>query len=175
MWTQIKRIVRHRFAKAWRHYLPEAAMQRLTAQVAACEKLHSGEIRICIESRLPQSYLLGHAHMPAIVRRRALAQFSKLRVWDTEHNNGVLIYLLLPERAIELVADRGIDRRVAPGTWKTIVSSLGAELKNGRFEAGLQQAVALISAELTTHFAVQAWEGNRNELPNRPQVDNADQ
>jgi uncharacterized membrane protein len=171
MWTQIKRIVRHRLAKSWRNSLSDAAMQRLTAQVAACEKLHSGEIRICIESRLPQSYLLGHAPMLAIVRRRALAQFAKLRVWDTEHNNGVLIYLLLPERAIELVADRGIDRRVAPGTWKSIVSGLSVQLKEGHFEAGLQQAVAFISAELTTHFAVQAGESNRNELPDRPQVD----
>ncbi|NVO07835.1 MAG: TPM domain-containing protein, partial [Rhodoferax sp.] len=130
MWTPIQRIVRHRFAKGWRAYLSEAAMQRLTAQVAECEKAHSGEIRICIESSLPQSYLLRRDSMRRLTRQRALAKFSKLRVWDTEHNNGVLIYLLLPERCIELVADRGIDARVSPDTWAAIVAGLRSALQS---------------------------------------------
>jgi hypothetical protein len=170
MWIQIKRIVRHRLAKGWRNFLSEDAMQRLTEQVAGCEKVHSGEIRICIESSLPQSYLLGKESMPAIVRRRALAKFAKLRVWDTEHNNGVLIYLLLPERAIELVADRGINARVADNSWKKIVNGLQACLQKGQFEEGLRGAVLQVSNELSTHFPLSGDGGGMNELPDRPDV-----
>jgi uncharacterized membrane protein YgcG len=170
MWIQIKRIVRHRFAKGWRTYLSEAAMRRLTGQVAECEKAHSGEIRICIESSLPQSYLLRDETMPAIIRQRALAKFAKLRVWDTEHNNGVLIYLLVPERAIELVADRGINACVADSSWKNIVNGLQACLQRGQFEEGLRGAVLQVSTELSTHFPLSGDEANRNELPDRPDV-----
>ncbi len=170
MWIQIKRIVRHRFAKGWRNYLSEDAMQRLTAQVAECEKVHSGEIRICIESSLPQSYLLRSDTMPAIIRQRALAKFAKLRVWDTEHNNGVLIYLLLPERAIELVADRGINACVADNSWKMIVNGLQACLQKGQFEEGLRGAVLQVSSELSTHFPLSVDRANINELPDRPDV-----
>ena len=173
MWVQIKRIVRHRFAKGWRNSLSEAALQRLTAQVAGCEKTHSGEIRICIESSLPQSYLLRPESMRAIARQRALSKFSKLRVWDTEQNNGVLIYLLLAERSIELVADRGIDRRVAPDTWKMIVTGLRHQLQKGHFEEGLRQGVALVSAELDAHFPIQSDQANPNELADRPSVEEA--
>jgi uncharacterized membrane protein len=169
MWIQIKRIVRHRFAKDWRNYLSEDAMQRLTGQVAECERVHSGEIRICVESSLPQSYFLRSETMHAIVRRRALAKFAKLRVWDTEHNNGVLIYLLLPERAIELVADRGINACVANNTWKKIVDGLQACLQKGQFEEGLRGAVSQISSELSTYFPLSGG-ANMNELPDRPDV-----
>ncbi len=168
MWTQLKRIVRHRFAKGWRRYFSEAAMQRLTALVAECEKAHSGEIRICIESSLPQSYLLRPEAMRCITRRRALAKFSKLRVWDTEHNNGVLIYLLLPERAIELVADRGIDSRVLPDTWGKIVGSLSDTFQAGHFQLGLENAVRDVSRVLSQHYAVTPGQSNSQELPDRP-------
>jgi uncharacterized membrane protein YgcG len=174
MWIQIKRIVRHGFAKGWRNYLSEDAMQRLTGQVAACEKVHSGEIRICIESSLPQSYLLRSETMPAIIRQRALAKFAKLRVWDTEHNNGVLIYLLVPERAIELVADRGINACVADNTWKKIVNGLQACLQKGQFEEGLRGAVLQVSSELSTYFPLPGDGANMNELPDRPDVGESD-
>lgn len=170
MWVQFKRLVRHRFAKGWRSYLAEAAMQRLASQVASGEKVHHGEIRICIESRLPQSYLMRPNSMRTIARQRALAQFGKLRVWDTEHNNGVLIYLLLPERTIELVADRGIDSCVAPEVWQSIVRGLRGYLQKGQFEEGLRQAVVQVSTELAAHFPLLPGQTNPNELPDRPDV-----
>ena len=170
MRIQINRLIRHRFAKTWHTSIPEEGMQRLTDLVASSEKLHSGEIRICIESRLPNRYLLQSQPMRSITRQRALAQFSKLRVWDTEHNNGVLIYLLLPERAIELVADRGIHARVAPDAWQAIVRGLSGHLQHGRFEEGLRQAVAGVSALLSVQFPLDPSQKNPNELPDRPSV-----
>ena len=86
--------------------LGDGALKRIEARVAASESRHSGEIRVCIEAGLPLSYL----RREAPVRERAVTMFGKLRVWDTAHNNGVLIYLLLAEHAIEIVADRG-DRK----------------------------------------------------------------
>ncbi|MDT8989435.1 TPM domain-containing protein [Curvibacter sp. APW13] len=168
MWEQAKRLVKHALAPRWQHYLSEEAMQRITAATSAAEVGHSGEIRVCIEARLPRSYLLRRAPLPAITRQRAISQFSKLRVWDTEHNNGVLIYLLLSERRIELVADRGIDARVAAGTWQRIVQSLGQALRQDDYEQGLLQAVAAVSTQLQTHFATADSQPNPDELPNRP-------
>ena len=107
MWERIKRVVRHRWAGESSRVVGPDMLKRLTQQVAKSEQKHSGEVRICIEAALPNSYLLRAGSMRVITRQRALAQFGKLRVWDTENNNGVLIYLLLADRAIELVADRG--------------------------------------------------------------------
>ncbi len=119
MWTTLTRLGRHLWldrshtARA----IPAATAERLRQRIAASEQRHSGEVRICVEASLPASYLWRHLRqrlpIRQIVRQRALMMFSKLRVWDTEHNNGVLIYLLLAERAIELVADRGVMRVVA--------------------------------------------------------------
>ncbi len=100
-----------------RRVLGPEALARLHAQVAASEALHSGEIRLSIEAGLPWSYL----RRDATPRDRAVTIFGKLRVWDTEHNNGVLIYLLLAEHAIEIVADRGLVRHVPQAQWDTLV------------------------------------------------------
>ena len=94
--------------------LGAGALQRIEARVAASEAGHSGEIRVSVEAGLPLSYL----RRDASARERAVMLFGKLRVWDTEHNNGVLIYLMLAEHAIEIVADRGLARRVDPGEWQ---------------------------------------------------------
>ncbi len=170
MLIQLKRLLRHRLAKGTKHYLSEDAMQRLAQEVANAEKAHTGEIRICIEARLPPSYLQRALPMRDIARQRALSKFAKLRVWDTENNNGVLIYLLLPERAIELVADRGINAHVAAKTWEKIVSSLQARLQNGEFEAGLRQAIVEVSKELTSYFPLPGGGVSVNELSDRPDV-----
>src|SRR5450631_1750393 len=98
--------------------LGEGALQRIETRVAASEARHSGQIRVCIEAGLPLSYL----RRGASARERAVAMFGKLRVWDTEHNNGVLIYMLLAEHAIEIVADRGIDARVDAAAWTAIAA-----------------------------------------------------
>jgi uncharacterized membrane protein len=106
--------------------------------------------------------------MRAVMRQRAIMMFSKLRIWDTEHNNGVLIYLLLAERDIELVADRGINQYVDPAEWVAIVQRLSKALHEDRFEDGLTQALEEVSAILMRHFELQTGDKNPNELPNAP-------
>jgi uncharacterized membrane protein len=96
--------------------------------------------------------------------------FGKLRVWDTEHNNGVLIYLLLAERAIEIVADRGLTRHVPQATWDTLVDGMGSAFREGRFEEGLMQTMESVDTLLLQHFAVAEDHDNPNELPDRPDL-----
>lgn len=170
MWTRLIRILKHRWQSddAAQRAVPPELLDRLAAQVAASEAGHSGEIRIYVEAGLPLSYLWQPASMAKITHERALAMFGKLRVWDTAHNNGVLIYLLLAEHRIEIVADRGLNERVAADTWPRLVASMSAAFKAGDFEGGLTQAVQEVSALLLHHFALQTGQSNPNELPNTP-------
>ena len=103
-----------------------------------------------------------------ITHQRALSQFGKLRVWDTEHNNGVLIYLLLAERSIELVADRGLNPFVTPQDWHAMVEHLGEALRESRFEEGLTKAIEDVSAVLEAHFPLAPDQVRPNELPDQP-------
>jgi uncharacterized membrane protein len=162
------RILKHRWldeADARRAMGP-GALQRLQERVAASERGHSGEIRVCIEAGLPISYLWRNASP----RERAVAMFGKLRVWDTEHNNGVLIYLLLAEHAIEVVADRGLNHHVDAAQWRALTERMSAAFKAGEYEAGLNAAVDAVGALLTQHFGVQGHAANPNELPDAPVV-----
>jgi uncharacterized membrane protein len=164
--SKLLRLLKHRCwdERDTRRALDREALDRLQARIAASEQQHSAEIRVCVEASLPLSYLWRNAS----ARERALALFGKLRVWDTEHNNGVLIYLLLVERRIELVADRGLLHRVDASVWQTLVEGMSESFKNRQFEAGLSQAVDQVSALLTQHFALAAGTVNSNELPDRP-------
>lgn len=94
--------------------------------------------------------------------------FGKLRVWDTERNNGVLIYLLLAEHAIEIVADRGVARRVPQAHWDAVLQGMREAFRAGRFEAGLEGAVDQVHQVLIEHFALAAGQANPNELPDEP-------
>jgi uncharacterized membrane protein len=91
-------------------------------------------------------------------------------VWDTEHNNGVLIYLLLADHAIEIVADRGVARHADAAWWQGLTATMGAAFKAGQFEAGLNQAIDAVDALLAQHFALAPGEANPNELPDAPYV-----
>lgn len=157
-----------------RRTLPPEALERLRQRVAASEVRHSGEIRIFVEASLPASYLWRHLTqklpLAVLARQRALMMFSKLGVWDTAHNNGVLVYLLLAEREIELVADRGIHAVVGPQEWEAMVRRMAKAFAAGQFEAGLTQAIDEISVPLAQHFAVDPATANRNELPDRPSL-----
>ena len=166
MLAQLKRLLRHRWLDEsdTHRAIPPDMVQRLTRRVAAREKRHSGEIRICVEAGLPTSYVW----RGATPRERAVTMFGKLRVWDTEHNNGVLVYLLLAERAIEIVADRGLTRHVSPQQWSDIVARMGAAFRDGRFEDGLTQALEEVSALLVQHFPLAPGEADSNELPDEP-------
>ena len=170
MWTRLTRILKHRWQSddAAQRAIPPALLDRLAAQVARSEAGHSGEIRIYVEAGLPLSYLWQPASTAQITRERALALFGKLRVWDTAHNNGVLIYLLLAEHRIEIVADRGLNERVAPDTWPRLVAGMSTAFKAGDYETGLTQAVQQVSALLQQHFTLQGGQGNPNELPDAP-------
>ena len=171
-----------RLAHIWRHRwideahvqraLPKEALDRLEHRVAASEQRHHGQIRLCIEAGLPLSYLWRGAS----ARERAVTVFSKLRVWDTAHNNGVLIYLLLADHAIEIVADRGIDAHVNAETWAAMTQRMSAAFRERRFEDGLAQAIDEVSGLLVERFPraadeVDAVDGiDRNELPDAPVV-----
>lgn len=166
MLAKLKRMFKHRWLDAadTRRAIPPELVQRLAARVAASERRHSGEVRIYVEAGLPLSYLW----RDAAPRERAVAMFGKLRVWDTEHNNGVLIYLLLAEHAIEIVADRGLAQQVPDAEWLAIVQRMGAAFREGRFEDGLTQALEEVSALLVQHFPSEPGEANPNELPDAP-------
>jgi uncharacterized membrane protein len=162
---RLARVLRHRWhdESDLRRALAPTALARLEARVAASEQHHSGQIRLCVEAGLPLSYLWRRA----TARQRAVALFGKLGVWDTAHNNGVLIYLLLAERAIEIVADRGLSRDVPEAAWQALVAGLGEALSQRRFEAGLDGAIAGVDALLVQHFPRVAGETYVNELPDR--------
>lgn len=161
----------------WRNFvstrraLPADARQRLAQRIKTSEQHHTGEIRVYLEAALPASYcrrLNQKNTLKAVIRQRAVAMFSKLGVWDTEHNHGVLIYLQLAERAIEIVADRGIARHVSPQDWQALVARMGAAFRAGSLEDGLTLALDQISVFLTEHFPSQPGDTNTNELPNEP-------
>jgi uncharacterized membrane protein len=166
MLARLRRLLRHRLLDEadTRKAIPPDLVARLAQRVAASERRHTGEIRVCVEASLPTSYLL----RDATARQRAVTMFGKLRVWDTEQNNGVLVYLLLAEHAIEIVADRGLARRVDPGEWQRIVQRMGAAFRDGRYEDGLTQALEEVSALLVAHFPATDVGARPNELPDEP-------
>ncbi len=175
MFKTLARLLRHRWLDASdaARAVPPALAEELTAGVAASERRHTGEVRICVEGGLPSSYLWRHLRdgisIDDIVRQRAVMMFSKLRVWDTHQNNGVLIYLLLAERAIELVADRGVNRFVPPEQWQAMVDRMRGALQGGDFKGGLKQALDEVSAVLDAHFPEPGSASNSpNQLPDAP-------
>ena len=155
-----------------RRAIPPGMVQRLAERVGASEQRHSGQIRVCVESSLPMSYLWrlnGQTPMRDLIRQRAVTMFGKLRVWDTEHNNGVLVYVLLAEHAIEIVADRGLRRHVDDGHWQAVVAHMADAFREGRYEDGLTQALEETSAVLVANFAhAEASPDQPNELPDTP-------
>jgi uncharacterized membrane protein len=166
--SRLWRLLRHR---TWdetdvERVLGPQALARVEQRIGASERRHSGEIRVCVEAGLPLGYLWRRAK----ARERAVAMFGKLRVWDTEANNGVLIYLLLAERTIEIVADRGIARHVGSDAWGDIAAAMREDFRAGRFEAGLVRAVEAVEALLVRHFPLAQGQANPNELPDRPHL-----
>ena len=173
--NKLSRIVKHLWMDESDSHraLPPELLARLTQRVAASEARHTGQIRICVEASLPWSYvrrLDTDTTIEQLSRERAVMLFAKLHVWDTEHNNGVLIYLLLVERAIEIVADRQLSHLVAPQEWEAMTGRMAAAFRQSRFEDGLTQALEEVSALLVTHFPAVTGEPGVNELPNEPVI-----
>ena len=160
----------------WRHLwldrgdvlraLGPAASDRLRERVARSEQRHSGEIRVCVEAALPWRYLW----QGATPRARALAMFAKLGVWDTECNNGVLIYVLLADRAIEIVADRGVASHVSAAHWQAVVDRMSARLAEGSLEAALLDSIEAVGATLESLYARSGGLGDPNELADEPSL-----
>ena len=147
-----------------RRTFPDAALERIEHAIAAGERGHRGQICFAVEGALPPLRVLRHL----TPRERALEVFGLLGVWDTEENAGVLVYLLLADRDVEIVADRGIDRRVAPGAWQGICARMEAAFRESRFVDGVLIGIDEISALLAAYFP---HTGNvPNELPDKPVV-----
>ena len=139
--------------------LPPSALRTIEAAISESEKHHYGELRFVVEA---------HLRLPALIhgmtaRERAIELFSHLRIWDTEHNSGVLIYLLLADRDVEIIADRGIHHRVGDAEWETICKKMEQEFRQQHFEAGVLHGIHAISELLARHFP--ASTNNVNELP----------
>ena len=160
------RALRHLFASRWKlHRLfPPVTLDAIEAAVRESEREHHGEIRFAIETALDLPELIRGVKP----RERALDAFSHLRVWDTEHNNGVLIYLLLADRDVEIVADRGVAGKVSQQEWETVCRAMEAEFRAGQFQAGSVTGVRMINALLRQHYPADGT--NLNELPDRPAI-----
>lgn len=161
--------------------LGDAGIARLEARVAASERTHSGQICLCVEASLPPGYLwrylMRRERLEDIVRDRALTLFGKQRVWDTEDNNGVLVYLLLAEHRIEIVADRALARCTDEQHWQALVAGIAAACRDGRIEEALAAAIDDVGALLSAHFPRAATStgpgaglGPERGLPDRPTI-----
>lgn len=168
VWAWSRRWVRHAWSDAAdaRKAVGEAALTRLHQRVQSGEARHLGEIRICVEAGLSSADLLAGVS----ARQRALSVFAELGVWDTALNNGVLIFVLVADHAVEIVADRGLDALVAPEQWQTLVRSITAQLAQGHFEAGLNEGIDTLDDLLSRYFPRREGDTNPNELPDAPLV-----
>jgi len=162
----IGRVLKHLLEHHWRVRLVFTPKVLANIEVAtrAGEATHSGQVRFVVEGALDGAPLFDD--QPA--RERALDVFSHLRIWDTEHNNGVLIYLLLADRDVEIVADRGIDKKVGDAAWEKICHDMETEFKAGNFEAGVIKGIEAVSRQLAKHYPPGG--AHPNELPDRPVV-----
>ena len=162
---RIVRALRHTLAPHWRTRLlfPRRTLDAIEAAVTAAEATHRGQIRFAVETALGPQHLWNDAS----ARARALEVFSALRVWDTERNNGVLIYVLLADRNVEIVADRGLRERVRPAEWEAICRLIEGHFREGRYREGAVAGVEAVGALLSRHFPRGTGE-RENELPDRP-------
>lgn len=162
----VKRIGKHLIEHRWRmrRLFPPKVLDRIEQAIKTGEATHSGQLRFVVEGALDGAPLL--RDQPA--RARALDIFSHLRIWDTAHNNGVLIYLLLADRKVEIIADRGIDARIGAEGWAKICRDMETDFKAGQFEAGAVRGIAAVSKEIAKYFP--SIGAQPNELPDKPVV-----
>ena len=161
-----------KLARFWKHILMSplqarrsfgpVVMAAIEREVGLQEKRHRGELRFVVEAELTSSQLWAELTS----RDRARQVFAEQGVWNTEENTGVLIYLLLADHRVEIVADRRITARVAEPEWQAICQAMQGHFREGRFEEGALAGIRAVSDLLARHFP--AGEGNADELPNRP-------
>jgi uncharacterized membrane protein len=162
----VARLLRHLVFPPWlvRRAFSRTVLDRIEAAVGEAERSHSGEIRFAIEAALDWPALW----RGQTSRDRAVDIFSRLRVWDTADNTGVLVYVLMADRAVEIVADRGIHAKVGQAAWEAVCGEMEKAFQQGSFESGALQGIRAIAVLLTRNFPATA--ANPNELPNRPVV-----
>jgi uncharacterized membrane protein len=158
------RTAKHLLAPDWivRRAFPAGTLDRIGQAISASERRHRGEIRFAVEAGLPIQFLRVEP------RARALTLFSRLGVWDTEDNSGVLIYVQYVDRDIEIVADRGIAARVPQTEWEAISQRMERAFRERRFEQGSLEAIDAVTQLLERHFPPRG--ANPNELPDQPTV-----
>lgn len=162
----MNRLLNHLLYPDWRtrRAFPARSLSAIEDAVAASEARHTGELRFVVEGALD----LGHLVRGTTARERAVELFSELRVWDTEANSGVLIYVQLADRQVEILADRGVHRRVGDAPWQAICRTMEAHFHAGRFEAGALAGVQAIGGILAREFP--AVGDNPDELANAPEL-----
>ncbi|MDE1937248.1 TPM domain-containing protein [Bradyrhizobium sp.] len=162
----IRRIGKHLIEHRWRarRVFPPQALAAIEQAIKAGEATHSGQVRFVVEGALDGRPLFSGQS----ARERALDIFSHLRIWDTAHNNGVLIYLLLADRDVEIIADRGIDAKVGAAGWQRICAAMESDFRGGNFAGGVIAGVQAVSQQLAKYFPRQ--NAGPNELPDRPVV-----
>jgi uncharacterized membrane protein len=162
----IKRIGRHLLEHNWRarRIFTPAVLAAIEQAIKAGETTHSGQVRFVVEGALDGAPLFKDQS----ARERALDIFSQLRIWDTAHNNGVLIYLLLADRQVEIVADRGIDAKVGAAGWEKICADMESEFRAANFEHGAVKGIEAVSLQLAAHYPKHG--AGKNELPDAPVV-----
>ena len=162
----IGRIGKHLLEHNWRvrRIFPSRVLAAIEAAIRAGEATHSGQVRFVVEGALDGKPLFKNQS----ARERALDIFSHLRIWDTAHNNGVLIYLLLADRKVEIVADRGIDAKVGAAGWERICKAMETDFRGGNFETGVIKGIEAVSRQLAAHFPKHG--SGPNELPDKPVV-----
>jgi uncharacterized membrane protein len=165
---QLARLIKHVSASHWRTRMlfPKSTLDAIEQAVARAERTHAGEIRFAIETSLAPLHVINEMNP----RARALDVFAHLRVWDTEHNNGVLIYVQLADRDVEIVADRGFQGRVTQPEWEAVCRLMEEHFRAGRYAAGAIAGVDAVGTLLARHYPSQAAElaPAHNQLPDRP-------
>ena len=164
---KIGRLIRHATATHWRTRMlfPEATLDAIEQAIKRAELTHGGEIRFAIETSLTPRHILNDI----APRAHALEVFAQLRVWDTEANNGVLVYVQLADRNVEIVADRGFQGRVSPAEWEAVCRLMEEHFRAGRFQVGSIAGVDAIGNLLARHFPQGlARAAQSNQLPDRP-------
>lgn len=164
----IGRLLRHAAATHWRtrRLFPAKTLDAIEQAIARAELAHCGEIRFAIETALAPLHIVNGV----TPRARALDVFAQLRVWDTEHNNGVLIYVQIADRTVEIVADRGFQGRVSTAEWEAVCRLMEGHYRTLRFELGSVAGVDAVGSLLTRHFPPNPAHSaqSHNELPDRP-------
>jgi uncharacterized membrane protein len=164
MMNKLKRIFRHLLtpAAAGRRAFPREVLREIQQAIAAGEQLHRAEVRLIIEAALPLSEVLDNIH----ARARARMLFSDYRIWDTEENCGVLIYVNLADHEVEILTDRGVGRLVQAHEWQAICNGMTRDFANDHYREGMLNALTSLNAVL--HQRLPSDGRRENQLSDKP-------